>query len=173
MQINYGAFGDCKQLARVTGGQNLKYIYRYAFRYAPITGFPFGSDLRFVSNEAFFGCGFTPSYPSYLDEQVDGYYKYDGTLSVEAQVSYAKAFEVLDLVNQERAKQGLSALAMDTDLLAVAMQRAARDLHRVRPHTTHGSKVLHCQLQDDPREHRRGLHNGSGRHGPVDEFFGP
>lgn len=125
VQINYGAFGDCKQLVRVTGGQNLKYIYRYAFRYAPITGFPFGSDLRFVSNEAFFGCGFTPSYPSYLDEQPDGYYKYDGTLSVEAQVSYSKAFEVLDLVNQERAKQGLSALTMDTDLLAVAMQRAA------------------------------------------------
>ena len=125
VQINYGAFGDCKQLARVTGGQNLKYIYRYAFRYAPITGFPFGSDLRFVSNEAFFGCGFTPSYPSYLDEQPDGYYKYDGTLSVEAQVSYSKAFEVLGLVNQERAKQGLSALTMDADLLAVAMQRAA------------------------------------------------
>ena len=125
VQINYGAFGDCKQLARVTGGQNLKYIYRYAFRYAPITGFPFGSDLRFVSNEAFFGCGFTPSHPSYLDKQPDGYYKYDGTLSVEAQVSYSKAFEVLDLVNQERAKQGLSALTMDTDLMAVAMQRAA------------------------------------------------
>ena len=125
VQINYGAFGDCKQFASVTGGQNLKYIYRYAFRYAPITGFPFGSDLRFVSNEAFYGCGFTPSYPSYLDEQPDGYYKYDGTLSVEAQVSYSKAFEVLDLVNQERAKQGLSALTMDADLMTVAMQRAA------------------------------------------------
>ena len=36
---------------------------------------------------------------------------------------YAKAFQVLDLVNKERAKQGLSPLTMDSSLLDTAMQR--------------------------------------------------
>lgn len=50
-----------------------------------------------------------------------------GTFSapVSATVSYTKAWQVLDLVNQQRAAQGLSALTMDQDLLNAAMQRAA------------------------------------------------
>ncbi len=50
---------------------------------------------------------------------------YDGTLAVRADKSYALAWQVLDLVNQERAKQGLSPLTMDADLLDAAMLRAA------------------------------------------------
>lgn len=38
---------------------------------------------------------------------------------------YDKAYEVLELVNQERAKEGLSSLVMDKSLLEAAMQRAA------------------------------------------------
>ena len=38
---------------------------------------------------------------------------------------YDKAYEVLELVNQERAKEGLAALTMDASLLEAAMQRAS------------------------------------------------
>lgn len=38
---------------------------------------------------------------------------------------YDMAFQVLDLVNSERAKEGLSALIMDVELLDIAMLRAA------------------------------------------------
>ncbi len=124
-QLNYGAFGDIPTLKSVTGGSGLRYIYRYAFRNAGITNFTFGKNLKFVSNEAFYNCNFTPSYPSYMDEQADGYYVYDGYLAVQGDKSYSLAWQVLDLVNQERAKQGLSALTMDKELLDAAMQRAA------------------------------------------------
>ena len=124
-QINFGAFGDISSLASVTGGTGLQYIYSQAFQNAGITSFPFGSRLKFVSNTAFAGCNFTPSYPSYMAPQADGYYVFDGTLAVRGDKSYTLAYQVLDLVNQERAKQGLSALTMDSDLLSAAMQRAA------------------------------------------------
>ena len=124
-QINYSAFGDIPTLKSVTGGSGLRYIYNLAFRNAGITNFPFGKNLRFVSNTAFYNCKFTPSYPSYMDKQSDGYYVHDGYLAVRGDESYTLAYQVLDLVNQERAKQGLSALTMDKELLDVAMRRAA------------------------------------------------
>ena len=124
-QINFGAFGDISSLTSVSGGAGLKYIYKQAFQNAGITSFPFGANLKFVSNTAFTGCNFTPSYPAYMTPQSDGYYVYDGTLAVRGDKSYSLAYQVLDLVNQERAKQGLSALTMDADLLDAAMQRAA------------------------------------------------
>ena len=46
------------------------------------------------------------------------------TVTYTGQVSYTLAYEVLTLVNQERAKEGLSALVMDQDLLEAAMLRA-------------------------------------------------
>ncbi len=124
-QLNYGAFGDIPTLKSVTGASGLRYIYSLAFRNAGITSFPFGKNLKFVSNNAFYNCKFTPSYPSYMEEQSDGYYSYDGKLAVRGDKSYSMAWQVLDLVNQERAKKGLSALTMDKDLLNAAMLRAA------------------------------------------------
>ena len=50
---------------------------------------------------------------------------YDGILAIRANKSYTLAYQVLTLVNQERAKQGLSSLTMDADLLSAAMQRGA------------------------------------------------
>ena len=47
-----------------------------------------------------------------------------GALVVDIEREYGQAYEVLDLVNAERAKEGLSPLAMDRDLLETAMQRA-------------------------------------------------
>ncbi len=124
-QLNYGAFGNIPTLKSVTGGSGLRYIYRLAFYNTGLTSFPFGKNLRFVSNEAFEKCTFTPKYPSYMDEQSDGYYSNASALVVRGEKSYSLAWQVLTLVNQERAKEGLSALTMDADLLDAAMQRAA------------------------------------------------
>lgn len=43
-------------------------------------------------------------------------------------LQYTYAFEVVDLVNQERAREGLQPLTMDTELLEAAMQRSAEIL---------------------------------------------
>ena len=49
----------------------------------------------------------------------------DVELKVILERNYDYAYQVLALVNEERAKEGLSALAMDEDLLQAAMVRAA------------------------------------------------
>lgn len=46
-------------------------------------------------------------------------------ISVTCDSLYDEAYEILEMVNKERAAEGLSALSMDKDLLDAAMQRAA------------------------------------------------
>ncbi len=48
---------------------------------------------------------------------------YDSILKIRGNKSYTLAWQVLSLVNQERAKEGLSALTMDSSLLSAAMLR--------------------------------------------------
>ncbi|MGN0249982.1 MAG: S-layer homology domain-containing protein [Oliverpabstia sp.] len=47
------------------------------------------------------------------------------TATVYSQESYSEAFEVLELVNEERKKEGLESLTMDRDLLEAAMLRGS------------------------------------------------
>ena len=47
------------------------------------------------------------------------------TVTLTGTTSYTMAYQVLDLVNEERAKVGAVPLTMDADLLEAAMQRAA------------------------------------------------
>lgn len=47
------------------------------------------------------------------------------TLNIPGTELYSEAFDVLDIVNEERAKLGRSPLKMDRDLMDAAMQRAA------------------------------------------------
>lgn len=132
-QINYGAFSDNPHLTRVTGAEGVQTIGPLAFGDTGLTTFPFGDDLRLVSGEAFQGCSsFTHSYPSYLSKNASGDWvspgftmEGDATVRLEGTDVYSQAFDVLNQVNRERANAGLSALTMDEDLLAAAMQRAA------------------------------------------------
>ncbi len=60
----------------------------------------------------------------------------EGLVYVKSSVNYDTAYEILDLVNEERKKNGLEALTMDKDLLDAAMQRAAESsvyFSHVRP----------------------------------------
>lgn len=59
-----------------------------------------------------------------LKDVGDGNYVDAVDVSVKGQEEYSQAFQVLDLVNKERAAQGLAALTMDQSLLESAMQRA-------------------------------------------------
>lgn len=49
----------------------------------------------------------------------------DLSIKVSGEMYYSYAFQVLDIVNKERSKQGLPALVMDMDMLSAAMERAA------------------------------------------------
>lgn len=123
-----GAFGDNKNLAQVTGCEGLREIYGAAFRNTSITSFPFGSNLELVKGDAFQGCPFTPSYPPYLVESGTGDWVNSaliGTLLVDGTDKYSYAYQVLDIVNRERAAAGVGPLTMDADLLDAAMLRAA------------------------------------------------
>lgn len=51
-----------------------------------------------------------------------------GIQRVYGTLKYTYAFEVVDLVNQERAKEGLQPLTMDAELIEAAMQRSAEIL---------------------------------------------
>ncbi|MBO4289190.1 MAG: Ig-like domain-containing protein [Lachnospiraceae bacterium] len=62
-------------------------------------------------------------------------------VQVKADYDYTAAFEVLELVNEERTNRGLSALKMDKELLACAMQRAA-ELSIMNSHTRPSGE--HC-----------------------------
>lgn len=60
-------------------------------------------------------------------------------LSITGRRHYDAAYQVLALVNQERAKEGLTPLTMDQDLLEAAMKRAAEcsvDFSHTRPDQT-------------------------------------
>ena len=66
--------------------------------------------------------------PEALDETADGEASdrtANGKLYVVGEELYDYAYQVLELVNQQRAANGLSALSMDRDLLEAAMARAA------------------------------------------------
>ena len=57
------------------------------------------------SKDGFYNCDFTPEYPSYLIEESDGYYRYDGTIAVKGDQMYTYAFEVLNLTLEVETKK--------------------------------------------------------------------
>ncbi len=125
-QINYGAFGDIPTLSTVTGAEGVKTINNLAFRNANIASFPFGDNVLFIHRDAFYQCkNFNGVYPSYLEKTYEGDYVSYGKVIVDGTDMYTYAYQVLDLVNQQRALAGLNPLTMDKDLLRGAMLRAA------------------------------------------------
>ncbi len=53
----------------------------------------------------------------------DGAYQLVETVSLTGTCNYEYAYEVLNLVNEERAAEGLSVLTMDEELLEAAMEK--------------------------------------------------
>ena len=128
-QINYAAFAACSELSQVTGCTGLEQLNRMSFAQdGKLTSFPLDASdgYRYISSEAFSDTPYQPTKPSYMDVSDSGdFVVYDASLVFEGDVLYSEAYQVLNLVNSERAKEGLPVLTMDRELLAAANQRAA------------------------------------------------
>ena len=102
-KIDAGSFYDCSNL------NNIK----------------IPSGVRYISNSAFNNNTTLDISATKLEKLEDGSYRVLTTIKIDGYFDYQKANEVLTIVNNERANNGLSALKMDRSLLETAMQRAA------------------------------------------------
>ncbi len=128
--INGVAFSKDKRLISINLPAGLKMIGSYAFLDCASLNIPLPlpSGLQEVYMNAFEGTANAGSIkvPKGMTETDSGHYmRQFEVFDLTGEFSYTKAYEVLDLVNQERAKEGLSPLTMDRDLLEAAMLRAA------------------------------------------------
>ncbi|MGO5542996.1 leucine-rich repeat protein [Blautia sp. HCP3S3_H10_1] len=115
-----------KNLTNVVIPRGVKTIESEAFANCPkLTSIKMPDTITSVESDSF------GSNTKVTGDNLSGEWKEDGSyidgirVNVTVQEKYAYAFEVLKKVNQERAKQGLAALTMDTSLLETAMFRAA------------------------------------------------
>ena len=146
--VTNSVFAYCSSLGSVVLGSSVKTIEGRmsdgelikdgAFKNCTsLTSVTFPASLEMIRAGAFEGCtALNLKYPSWLVKMEDGSYLKVETLSYTGNYHYKDAYEVLNIVNQERAKRGLSSLAMDRDLMESAMQRAAEtclDFDHMRP----------------------------------------
>ncbi|MDO4555981.1 MAG: leucine-rich repeat protein [Lachnospiraceae bacterium] len=124
-EIKRYGFVYCEKLTNVEIPSNVKRIGTYAFYGSSIPEVTLPSGLTYLGADAFSESTVVKNRPEKLTLMDDGSYQYVMNLAVTAEESYTKAYEVLDLVNKERAAAGRAALVMDKDLLETAMLRAA------------------------------------------------
>ncbi len=124
--LPYRAFEECKSLESVTFKNGVEIIDRYVFLYCDaLKEVTLPESTQYVYDGAF-----PESTEVYcLNTELDkigtcGYNKVE-KFSVPYKKLYDYAFEVLELVNIERGKEGLSPLVMNKELLEVAMLRSA------------------------------------------------
>lgn len=111
-RINFGAFWDCRSLENITIPKNVVLIEECAFYEHLNYASGYWADTKFDISK------------TQLKKQSDGNYIAAYDYDVKGLRDYEKAYEVLNLVNQERKKAGLNELTMDKELLETAMQRA-------------------------------------------------
>ncbi len=110
-RINFGAFWDCNGLKKITIPSNVMLMENCAF-YNHYYGKEYWADTELnILNKQ-------------LKKQNDGSYIAVYDYNVKGTRCYDKAFEVLNLVNQERKKMGYKEISMDKELLEDAMLRA-------------------------------------------------
>lgn len=112
-RINYGAFWVCRGLKNITIPRNVVLLEECAFYEYTNISKDYWADTKFDISK------------TQLKKQSDGNYMAVYDYTVKGMRDYEKAYAVLDLVNQERRKAGLSELMMDKDLLENAMKRAS------------------------------------------------
>lgn len=136
--LDMRVFKDCTSLTSVVLPEGLKKISVYTFYgCTSLTFLNIPSTVDVIEDGAFEGCTkLKVTYPSGLTKMDDGSYRRTGSLNYTGTYHYNAAYQVLSIVNQERAKEGLPALAMDQELLEGAMKRAAEtclDFSHTRP----------------------------------------
>ena len=125
-QIDSRAFRDCTALVSAELPDTLKIIGVAAFMDdAALVSIQIPDGIEQILVAAFDGCtSLNLKIPDTLDEVSEGVYIKTASGSQSIYEDYTKAFEVLALVNKERAKAGAAPLKMDTGLLESAMMRA-------------------------------------------------
>jgi len=111
-QIDFGAFWDCRALKNIKIPKNCVFIEDCAFY----------EHLNYPTYEAATVLDISETM---LQKQSDRSYTATYDYTVKGSRDYLKAYAVLDLVNSERKKAGVSPLTMDKDLLENAMLRSA------------------------------------------------
>ena len=125
-EIYNRAFYGCKSLSNITLPKNLKKIDAGSFYdCSNLNNIKIPSGVRYISNSAFNNNTTLDISATKLEKLEDGSYRVLTTIKIDGYFDYKKANEVLTIVNNERANNGLSALKMDRSLLETAMQRAA------------------------------------------------
>lgn len=132
------AFYECSSLSEINLPQGLETIRCAAFKNCTsLTHLTIPDSVICIENDVFAGCtNLTIEYLADLEEQEDGSYLKLDHVEVSGTRHYDAAYQILALVNQERAKEGRAPLTMDRDLLEAAMKRAAElsiDFSHTRP----------------------------------------
>ena len=124
-EIPFQAFLNCKSLASITLN-GIKTIHRMAFYGCySLESVTLPKSTQFVHNIAFHqNVDITCKNTKLSKFGYNGLRVLQG-ISITGQENYTEAYKVLNLVNKERAKEGLKALVMDSSLLDSAMTRAA------------------------------------------------
>ncbi len=122
--LHQRTFMNCTALEKVVLPENLNKIWGYAFKScSALTHLDYPSTVSYIEAGAFSDAGFE-EYPEWLIELNNGDYARAEHISVMGTIDYDYAFQVLDLVNQERSSAGVEPLVMDQELLDAAMLRA-------------------------------------------------
>ena len=124
--LGQGCFAGCRSLTSVTLNDGLKYICGNAFKYCEnLKTLTVPSSVAYIQAGAFDAATNVTKKSTYATVSEDGDLMKADDFAVDGTRKYGNAFEVLNIVNQERAKEGLSPLKMESSLLESAMQRAA------------------------------------------------
>ena len=120
------AFKNCTSLEKIVIPEGTRFIEPSAFENCTsLREVVWPNSISAVSETAFKGCNLlNQKYPDGFILKQDGYYRgEDIDLKVSGEYQYEKTKEVLDIVNEERSKQGVEPLVMDTELFETAKQR--------------------------------------------------
>ena len=122
--IDSMAFYGDTALTSVTFGSKLETIGYSAFKNTSIKTFVIPDSIKSIGSTPFPDDA-TVTLPDGMYKVEDGSYIWGKIEKITGTRRYDYAYQVLDIVNQERKKAGLEPLTMDMDLLEAAMKRAA------------------------------------------------
>lgn len=124
-EIRYQAFMNCPKLTAAAFPEGLESIGNYAFYNSGLQQVTLPVGIRNVGGKAFPASASVTSPDGAFQDSGEGAYIKVSILPVKVTYDYESAWQVFDRMNKERAAQGLSAAAMDQELLEAAMVRAA------------------------------------------------
>ena len=164
-----GCFGECSALTNVTFPKNLEMIaYQGFLNCKNLTSVILPNKLKKINELSFYGTGIKkaniPSSVTFIGANafpsdavlsgVSKLTKMDNNsyltiekLPIRVTYDYKAAFEVMKLVNNERAKAGLKALEMDQRMIKGAMLRAA-ELAIAFSHTRPSGRMFNTVCHD-------------------------